>query len=1188
MKSNGVLEPSEARFLGAISTSSIRNLLQRSVVNAAKRQQNKKQSSKPRSDAENVPPPDPNIYADYDDAGSKKGVVMKVEKPARDAVEAEVRVCVPRASDPDVKVVVRIRPNNAHEKEGERNVKKVAEDALCVGDRSFGFDSVFDSTANQEEIFQSVGVPVVKNALDGYNTSILSIGQTGSGKTYTMWGPPSAMVQDPSPSSHQGIVPRLFQMLFSEIQKVQERSEEKLMNYQCRCSFLEIYNEQIGDLLDPTQRNLQIRDDTKNGIYVENLSEEYVSSYEDVTQILIKGLSTRRVGATSLNSKSSRSHIVFTFIVESWCKGISSNCFSSSKTSRITLVDLAALDNSKSDDVSRQCVREGKAVKKSLSQLGYLVNILANGVQSRKSEDIPYEGSCLTQLLREPLGGNAKLSVICTISQDRKSIRETLSTLRFGQRAKLIQNDPVINEITEDDVNDLSDQIRQLKEELIRAKSSNGMSNSNFRSFGGHSVRNSLNQLRLSLNRSLLLPRMDADHEEDLNIDENDVKELHMQLDKLQSSADENSEYFDCRRHCHSLSEQISCEADFTHDFESCAEDSETEEVEMKKPQSKDLPTAMAAFETSKTVSSAIRSSLSICSRSSVLQDPPLSESPRIRNIQRKSFSASSSNFFKSDVSESLQFNQGVLQQSIKPSDQIRASLQSSKLFPGPTETLAASLHRGLQIIDSHQRNSASESSTVSFSFGHLALKSSTAHDEDTSAQTSPDKRSAEKFTSYLCISCRKIANGNPNEADNGLNVVPVTKEQHTLQTCQWQDGAEDDATTDVIKRRDELEIVCREQAAQIEQLNHLVEQYKNNKERGDANTLSLDGPKNEIVLLGEVGNNSSRTVVSQDIPHDTFETKELQEVSDCEQGGNRSFDPSEKEELLKEIGTFKSKLQSSTEASPRMSTDKLRASLLSRSIHLRKSNLGPQVNNNEELEKERQRWLETESEWILLTDELRVDIESYRRRAEKAEMELKLEKKCTEELDEVVQRAVLGHGRMVEHYAELQEKHNELVEKHRRIMVGVADVQRAFAKTGKKGHGSRAAKYIAAELSSQRAEREKEREFLKKENKSLKIQLRDTAEALHAAGEVLVRLREAEQAASASEENYKEVLQENEQLRKQLEKVKRKHKMEMITMKQYLAESRLPQSALRPLYTDDTVTNFSNNQNSHIPEDDD
>lgn len=107
-------------------------------------------------------------------------------------------------------------------------------------------------------------------------------------------------------------------MLFSELEKEQRMSEGKQFNYQCRCCFLEIYSEQVGDLLDPTQRNLE--DDSKNSLSLENLSEEYVTSYDDVTQILIKGLSSRKVGATTLNSKSSRSHIIFTLVIESWCK----------------------------------------------------------------------------------------------------------------------------------------------------------------------------------------------------------------------------------------------------------------------------------------------------------------------------------------------------------------------------------------------------------------------------------------------------------------------------------------------------------------------------------------------------------------------------------------------------------------------------------------------------------------------------------------------------------------------------------------------------------------------------------------------------------------------------------------------------------------------------------------------------
>ncbi|KAM1006883.1 hypothetical protein COP2_003672 [Malus domestica] len=185
--------------------------------------------------------------------------------------------------------------------------------------------------------------------------------------------------------------------------------------------------------------------------------------------------------------------------------------------------------------------------------------------------------------------------------------------------------------------------------------------------------------------------------------------------------------------------------------------------------------------------------------------------------------------------------------------------------------------------------------------------------------------------------------------------------------------------------------------------------------------------------------------------------------------------------------------------------------------------------------------------------------------------MELKLEKQSTEELDDALHRSVLRHARMVEHYAALQDKYNDLVAKHCAIMAGRAEVKRAAAKAGAKGRGSHFSKSLATELSVLRVEKERERELLKKENKSLKIQLRDTAEAVHAAEELLVRLREAEHLASVAEENFTNGHQENEKLKKQMEKLKRKHKMELITMKQYMAESKLRESALQPLNREDS-----------------
>ncbi|KAI3418132.1 Kinesin motor domain-containing protein [Psidium guajava] len=1180
MKSGNSPAISENGSKGNLSVSSIRSLLSRSI--STKHKSPLRNSKIPKSGAENTPPLDPNI-PDSDAIVPSP----KLGKPS-ETVRSEGQEA-PSNPQPSTKVAVRIRPANEFERLGDQIVKKLSSNSLSVGDRKFTFDSVFDASSSQEHIFQTVGVPLVQSALAGYNTSILTYGQSGSGKTYTMWGPPSSIVEEPSSRSAQGLVPRIFQMLFSEIEKEQGNSEGKLVNYQCRCSFLEIYNEQIGDLLDPTQRNLKIKDDLKNGLYVENLTEEYVTGSEEITQILIKGLSNRKVGATSLNSKSSRSHIVLTCIIESWCKESSSKCFSSSKTSRISLVDLAGSDRNKLDDAGRQCVREARNVKKSLSQLGYLVDSLAKRSQGG-DKGVPYKASCLTHLLRESFGGNSKLTVICAISPDKRSESEIVSTLRLGQRVKYIKNEPVINEISEDDVNDLSDQIRQLKEELIRTRSlAHNSMGSKQKYFHGQTARESLNQLRVSLNRSLILPRIDCEKEDDINVHENDVRELCKELDKLEtcenqpkdSSQKGNSTLSSCTEEC--------CQTDLSEEYSNCPEEFESEDTNSRQSESELAPEDSIASaddfvscsrDNLSFADRTVRTSISISSyhRSPILEDPTLTESPKIQKSLRRSIAISSSLLAsQKNIVESEKFLPDVPGKSLRQSQHLRSSLQSSKLFPGPTESLAASLHRGLEIIDYHEKNSAANKSSTAFSFEHLTLKPSPEVDRaNTSAQTSPEESQYldGPYGSFLCASCqRKRSNLDCNEVQDSLKTWKVASDgggnPKNLKAGTAKD-VEIDVSADV-KRTTELEKICKEQAAKIELLNSLVEQYKIKKERN-----SIDALKKEIIPYDELHSQNSKDLqllTCEEVRNDQAEEKcEIKEVQEEQHHGDEEdvFDMNEKEALLKEIHLLRSKLESYTDACPDKSTEKLRSSLLLRSIQLRKSCVGSQ-HNEEEIERERQRWTEMESEWISLTDELRVAIETNRRRAEKLDMELRLEKNCTEELDDALQRSVLGHARMVEHYTELQEKYNDLAAKHHAIMEGIAEVKRAAAKAGAKGNGSRFAKSLAAELSALRVERERERELLKKENKRLKIQLRDTADAVHAAGELLVRLREAEQSTSAAEENVATVQEENEKLRKQLEKLKRKHKMEMITMKQYLAESRLPQSALQSLHRGDS-----------------
>ncbi|RDX67820.1 Kinesin-like protein KIN-12A, partial [Mucuna pruriens] len=187
---------------------------------------------------------------------------------------------LPTTSDSGVKVIVRTRPACQDKDEGDSIVHRISAHSLSINGQNFTFDSL--------DVFELVGAPLVDNCLAGFNSSVFAYGQTGSGKTYTMWGPANALLDDDLTNAQQGLAPRVFERLFARINEEQIKHSDKQLNYQCRCSFLEIYNEQITDLLDPNQRNLQIREDVKSGVYVENLKEEQVCSKKDVIQLLIK------------------------------------------------------------------------------------------------------------------------------------------------------------------------------------------------------------------------------------------------------------------------------------------------------------------------------------------------------------------------------------------------------------------------------------------------------------------------------------------------------------------------------------------------------------------------------------------------------------------------------------------------------------------------------------------------------------------------------------------------------------------------------------------------------------------------------------------------------------------------------------------------------------------------------------
>ncbi|KAL2457752.1 Phragmoplast orienting kinesin 2 [Forsythia ovata] len=370
----------------------------------------------------------------------------------------------------NVQVLIRVRPLNNMEKSTygySRCLKQ--ESAQCITwigqpETPFMFDHVACETIDQETLFRMVGLPMVENCLSGYNSCMFAYGQTGSGKTYTMLGGIEELGVNPSPN--RGMTPRIFEFLFARIRAEEEIRRDERLKYNCKCSFLEIYNEQITDLLDPSSTNLMLREDIKQGVYVENLSEFEVQTVGDILQLLSQGSANRKVAATNMNRESSRSHSVFTCVIESrWEKDSTTNF----RFARLNLVDLAGSERQKTSGAEGERLKEAANINKSLSTLGHVIMVLVDVAHGRQRH-IPYRDSRLTFLLQDSLGGNSKTMMIANVSPSICCASETLNTLKFAQRAKLIQNNAVINEDSSRDVVALQHQIRLLKEELSALK----------------------------------------------------------------------------------------------------------------------------------------------------------------------------------------------------------------------------------------------------------------------------------------------------------------------------------------------------------------------------------------------------------------------------------------------------------------------------------------------------------------------------------------------------------------------------------------------------------------------------------------------------------------------------------------------------------------------------------------------
>ncbi|EKJ68530.1 hypothetical protein ACHAPM_009091 [Fusarium culmorum] len=330
-----------------------------------------------------------------------------------------------------IKVVARFRPQNKVElaSGGTPIVSFNGDDTCSLNSKeaqgSFTFDRVFDMGCKQQDIFDFSIRSTVDDILNGYNGTVFAYGQTGAGKSYTMMG---TNIDD---DEGRGVIPRIVEQIFASIM-----SSPGTIEYTVRVSYMEIYMERIRDLLQPQNDNLPVHEEKNRGVYVKDLLEIYVSSVQEVYEVMRRGGNARAVAATNMNQESSRSHSIFVITITQ--KNVETG---SAKSGQLFLVDLAGSEKVGKTGASGQTLEEAKKINKSLSALGMVINALTDG----KSSHIPYRDSKLTRILQESLGGNSRTTLIINCSPSSYNDAETLGTLRFGMRAKSIKNKAKVN-----------------------------------------------------------------------------------------------------------------------------------------------------------------------------------------------------------------------------------------------------------------------------------------------------------------------------------------------------------------------------------------------------------------------------------------------------------------------------------------------------------------------------------------------------------------------------------------------------------------------------------------------------------------------------------------------------------------------------------------------------------------------
>ncbi|KAK4295819.1 hypothetical protein Pmani_031640 [Petrolisthes manimaculis] len=371
---------------------------------------------------------------------------------------AEAKMKASASTAEAVKVVVRCRPMdeqetaNGHkrvvEMDVDRGVVELRSIKSAVTDppKTFTFDAVYDWNSKQQELYDETFRPLIDSVLNGFNGTIFAYGQTGTGKTYTMEG----IREDPE---QRGVIPNSFEHVFSHIARSNNQQ------YLIRASYLEIYQEEIRDLLaKDQQKRLELKERPDTGVYVKDLQQFVCKSVNEIQHVMTVGNQNRAVGATNMNLHSSRSHAIFIITIE--CSDMDEKGRNHIRVGKLNLVDLAGSERQSKTGTSGERLKEATKINLSLSALGNVISALVDG----KSTHIPYRDSKLTRLLQDSLGGNSKTIMVANIGPASYNYDETITTLRYANRAKNIKNKPKVNEDPKDAI------LREYQQELARLK----------------------------------------------------------------------------------------------------------------------------------------------------------------------------------------------------------------------------------------------------------------------------------------------------------------------------------------------------------------------------------------------------------------------------------------------------------------------------------------------------------------------------------------------------------------------------------------------------------------------------------------------------------------------------------------------------------------------------------------------